>query len=49
MVSYYLNSKPTEIKELGKITLKMTRFMEESGDLTVRKGESTGGKGDENG
>ena len=49
MVSYYLNSKPIEVKELGKITLKMTRFMEESGDSTVRKGETVLENGKEGG
>jgi hypothetical protein len=34
---------------MGKITLKMSLFMEESGDSTVRKGETMIGKVEENG
>ena len=37
-----MNSKPNEVKELGRLALKMNRFVEENGDSTVRKGESTG-------
>ncbi len=51
VVSYFLNSKQNEVKELGKVTLKMNRLMDESGELTVRKGESGLGsaRGEENG
>ena len=38
IVNYYLNGKQEEVKVLGKLTLRMNRFMEEVGDSTLRKG-----------
>jgi hypothetical protein len=39
-INYYLNTKKDEVKELGKLPLKMVRFMEDNGKETLRKGES---------
>jgi hypothetical protein len=39
-INYYLNTKKEEVKELGKLPLKMVRFMEDNGKETLRKGES---------
>ena len=51
MVNYFLNTKQNEVKELGRIAVKMNRLMDESGESTVRKGESGTGsnRGEENG
>lgn len=43
MVSYYLNNKQHEVKELGRVSLRMGRFMEgreekEKGAITSTNG-----------